>query len=173
MAKRRRQDPGRPGARGADAGADRPPADATRLADRLHSAAIHLLRRLRAEDRASGLSGPRLSALSVVVYGGPISVGDLAAAEQVRPPTISRLVRDLERDGLVERTTDPRDERVQRVAATAAGRRVLEQGRRRRVRRLAAEVAGLPQRERRLLARGAEILERLARVPVGDGRGPD
>ncbi|MDQ3996553.1 MAG: hypothetical protein M3303_05995, partial [Gemmatimonadota bacterium] len=69
---------------------------ATELADRLHSAAIHLLRRLRREDARTGLSGPRLSALSVVVFAGPLTLGELAAAEQVRPPTMTRLVRALE-----------------------------------------------------------------------------
>src|ERR1041385_1466167 len=98
-------------------------------ADRLHSAAIHLLRSLRVEDRASGLSAPRLSALSVIVFGGPIAMSALAAAEQVRPPTISRLVAELERLGLVERDPDPADRRGVKVRATAKGRRLLEEGR--------------------------------------------
>src|SRR5881392_3398151 len=91
----------------------------TDLADRLHSSAIHLLRRLRREDDASGLPAPHLSALSVIVFGGPITLGALATAEQVRPPTISRVVAALERDGLVTRETDPSDRRVVRVKATA------------------------------------------------------
>lgn len=131
-------------------------------ADRLHSAAIRLLRRLRAEDRTSGLSGPRLSALSVIVFGGPVSMSELAAAEQVRPPTISRLVRDLEAEGLVRRETDPQDRRVQRVSATAKGARLLQGGRRRRVASLAAEVAKLSSAERRRLHTAAELIERLA-----------
>ena len=73
------------------------------VADRLHSAAIHLLRRVRVRDAESGLTPSRLSALSVIVFAGPIRVGDLATAEQVRPPTISRLVKELETDGLVRR----------------------------------------------------------------------
>src|SRR3954462_3251460 len=80
-----------------------------RLADRLHSAAIHLLRRLRREDDASGLPAPQLSALSVIVFGGPITLGALAAAEQVRPPTITRVVATLEESGLVVRETDDAD----------------------------------------------------------------
>src|SRR5919199_1876113 len=79
------------------------------VADRLHSAAIHLLRRLRKVDEASGLSAPRLSALSVLVFAGPRTLGELAAAEQVRPPTMTRLVRALERSGLVTREHDPDD----------------------------------------------------------------
>src|SRR5215472_14325726 len=76
------------------------------LADRLHSAAIHLLRRLRREDDASGLPAPQLSALSVIVFAGPVTLGELAAAEQVRPPTITRLVDKLEAAGLAERASD-------------------------------------------------------------------
>lgn len=138
-----------------------PPAVA--LADRLHSAAIHLLRAVRVEDRATGLSGPRLSALSVIVFGGPLSLSALAGAEQVRPPTISRLVQDLEREGLVERVRDPGDGRVWKVRATARGRQLLEEGRRRRVVRLAAAVEALPAAERRLLARAVNLLDGLAR----------
>src|SRR5437762_6946774 len=90
-------------------------APASELADRLHSAAIHLLRRLRREDDASGLPAPQLSAMSVIVFGGPITLGALASAEQVRPPTITKLVALLEEQGLVERETDPADRRVVRV----------------------------------------------------------
>ena len=63
------------------------------VADRLHSAAIHLLRRLRVEDEALGISAPRLSVLSVLVFAGPMRIGELAHAEQVEPPTMTRLVR--------------------------------------------------------------------------------
>src|SRR5881392_862863 len=93
----------------------------TDLADRLHSAAIYLLRRLRREDDASGLPAPQLSAMSVIVFGGPITLGALAAAEQVRPPTITKLVAALERAGLVERGVDAADKRVVRVTATSRG----------------------------------------------------
>jgi len=144
----------------------RPPEEAlggpSRIADRLHSAAIHLLRKLRQEDALSGLTAPRLSALSVIVFGGPLTIGALADAEQVRPPTISRLVQGLEREGLVERIPDPSDGRVHRVRATGAGRRVLEEGRARRVEALAAEVAALPHRQQKLLAETVALLEQLA-----------
>ena len=72
-----------------------PTRDVDAVADRLHSAAIHLLRRLRVEDEALGISAPRLSALSVLVFAGPRRVGELAEAEQVEPPT--RLVDGMER----------------------------------------------------------------------------
>jgi DNA-binding MarR family transcriptional regulator len=139
--------------------------DAERSADRLHSAAIHLLRRLRRVDDASGLSAPRLSALSVVVMRGPCTLGELAAAEQVRAPTMTRLVTALEGEGLVTRAADPADGRVTRVAATALGRRVLAAGRLRRVRRLARDIAALPPADRTALAHALAVLERLADAP--------
>jgi len=132
-------------------------------ANQLHSAAIHLLRAIRVEDRATGLSGPRLSALSVIVFGGPLPMAALAAAEQVQPPTITRLVRELEREGLVERVRDREDRRVLRVRATPRGRQVMQEGRRRRVARLAAALKALPPADRKLLKRAAELIERLAR----------
>lgn len=141
----------------------RPPEHAVRIADRLHSAAIHLLRRLRAEDLESGLSGPRLSALSVIVFGGPVSLTALATAEQVRPPTITRLVHELERAGLVERRAHPSDRRAQLIRATPKGRKLLEEGRRRRVARLAAAISRLTGAERRALRQAAEMLDRIAR----------
>src|SRR5436190_2526085 len=113
------------------------PADIRQLADRLHSAAIHLLRRLRRIDDSTGLTAPKLSALSVIVFGGPITLGDLAKTEQVRPPTMTHLVRDLQRAGLVRTRTDSQDRRVTRVEATARGLRVLTTGRSRRVSLLA------------------------------------
>ena len=132
------------------------------IADRLHSAAIHLLRRLRREDDASGLGAPRLSALSVVVFGGPITVGALAAAEQVRVPTMSRLVKALEGQRLVRRIPDPTDKRVVRVEATEAGRALLFAGRERRVAALAQDVAALSEAARSALIEAIPLLERLA-----------
>jgi DNA-binding MarR family transcriptional regulator len=135
------------------------------LADRLHSAAIHLLRRLRREDDASGLPAPQLSAMSVIVFGGAITLGALANAEQVRPPTIEKLVAALEEQGLVEREPDPQDRRVMRVKATARGTRLLHDGRRRRVASLAASLGELAAADRAALARAIPILEKVARAP--------
>ena len=149
-------------------------ADAERVADRLHSAAIHLLRRLRAEDDASGLTAPRLSALSVVVFAGPLTLGELARREQVRPPSITRGARDLAALGLVRLEADPSDARVTRVGATARGRRLLQAGRRRRVAALADAVAALTGAERRRLAAALPLLEQVARpvAPIEGARGP-
>ena len=134
------------------------------LADRLHSAAIHLLRRLRREDDASGLPAPQLSALSVIVFGGPITLGALATAEQVRPPTITRVVATLEEAGLVSRETDDADRRVVRVKATPKGARLLQEGRQRRVATLADSLASLSADDRTLLARALPVLERIVRA---------
>ncbi len=139
----------------------RPSTETVRVADRIHSAAIRLLRHLRVADTTTGLSAPRLSALSVVVHAGQIAIGALARAEQVRAPTVSRLVKALERDGLVTRTRSPEDERVQLVRATARGRRVLVGGRRRRVGALAAAIDALPRAERSALSRAATVLLRM------------
>src|SRR2546428_8506639 len=98
------------------------------LADRLHSAAIHLLRRARRGDPLTGVTPAQLSALSVLMSGAK-TLGDLAAAEQVRAPTISRLAAEMERIGLIRRRADASDGRVVRVEMTAKGRRVLAKGR--------------------------------------------
>ena len=131
------------------------------VADRLHSAAIHLLRQLRKEDDASGLSAPRLSALSVVVFGGPLTLGQLATAEQVKPPTMTRIVTGLEKDGLVQRIGDVRDRRLTRIQATARGQKVLAAGRARRIEKLAAAVRRLDRAELAELTRGVQLLEEI------------
>lgn len=134
------------------------------VADRLHSAAIHLLRHLRRQDVEALEIGPaRLSALSVLVFGGPCTLGRLAAAEQVKPPTMTRLVDKLERDGLATRVTDPADRRSVRIAATRLGRAVLRRGRERRIQALAARLASLKHDELDRLAVAAELMERAAR----------
>ena len=132
--------------------------DAKLLADQLHSAAIHLLRQLRKEDDASGLSAPRLSALSVVVFGGPITLGALARAEQVKPPTMTRMVTGLEKDDLVKRKGDSRDGRLTHIEATAKGNKVLAAGRARRVARLAGAIAQLERKELAELRRGVQLV---------------
>src|SRR5712692_9408504 len=103
--------------------------NAATVADRLHSVAIHLLRRVRRQDTATGEGPARLSALSVLVFGGPTTLGGLAAAEQVKPPTMTRIVTGLERSGLAERVTDHDDARRVQVRATPKGVRLLQRGR--------------------------------------------
>ena len=132
------------------------------LADRLHSAAIHVLRRVAREDAASGLGGPALSALSVVVFGGPLSLGRLADAERVRPPTMTRTVQGLEAAGLVQREQRPDDRRIVNISATPRGVEVLQAARARRVAALASALEALGERDRRTLERAAELLDGLA-----------
>jgi DNA-binding MarR family transcriptional regulator len=135
------------------------PASADELAPRLHSAVLHLLRRLAREDRASGQSPARLSALSVLVFGGPRAIGRLARDEGVSAPTMTRLVAGLERDGLVTRTADRDDRRSQRIEATSRGREILVAGRARRVAALEALLAEVPARDQAALERAVTIIE--------------
>jgi DNA-binding MarR family transcriptional regulator len=134
------------------------------IADQLHSAAIHLLRKLRKEDGGSGLNAPRLSALSVIVFGGPITLGDLAAAEQVRPPTMTRIVNALEEQGLVLRTQNTKDGRSVYLSATPAGKKLLMAGRARRVRALAKPIAALNREEQSVLQEATAILKEVVRI---------
>jgi DNA-binding MarR family transcriptional regulator len=134
------------------------------LADALHSAAIHLLRTLRKEDDASGLSAPRLSALSVVVFGGPVTLGALARAEQVRPPTMTRIVTGLEKAGLVKRVADARDRRLTRIESTTKGQGVLAAGRARRVRLLTDSVEALDDKGLAELGRGIQRFQEVIRA---------
>ena len=137
--------------------------DALEAADRLHSAAIHLLRRLRIRDRESGVGPAQLSALSVLVFGGPKSLAQLAEAEQVKAPTMSRIVAGLLRAKLVHRRTDKQDRRAVVIQATEKGTRIMQEGRRRRVEALAAAVRGLPQKEIAQLREAAQVMEHLSR----------
>jgi DNA-binding MarR family transcriptional regulator len=141
-----------------------PRARVDRLADELHSAAIHFLRRVAREDEATGISPARLSALSVVVYAGPLSLGELAAAERVRPPTMTQIVAGLEEDGYVRRAAGTADRRVTEVRATAKGRRALERARACRLALVRAGLAGLSTAELEALARAAAVMEGVARA---------
>jgi DNA-binding MarR family transcriptional regulator len=140
--------------------------DRSDVANRLHSAAIHLLRRARRVDAESRLTAPQLSALSVVVYGGPITLGALAQAEQVRPPTMTRLVAAMAEAGLIEREADTADRRVVRVRATAKGRRILEDGRDRRIAVIAEGLSALPEADVQAIARALDAIEQVAGTPM-------
>jgi DNA-binding MarR family transcriptional regulator len=132
------------------------------IADKLHSAAIHLLRRLRVRDRESGIGPAQLSALSVLVFGGPRSLGELADAEQVRPPTMSRIVSGLQRAGLVKRESTEDGRRV-RLLATPKGTKILWKERKRRVESLANALERLGEKERARLTELAELLPAIVR----------
>lgn len=133
------------------------------LADALHSAAIHLLRRLRRRDADTGLSPARLSALSVIVFGGPVRISELARAEGVRTPTMTPIVAALEADGLITREADEQDARASILRATAHGRKLMAEGRARRIADLSAELRKLSRDERDVLRRAAALIERLPR----------
>ena len=128
------------------------------VADRIHTAAIRLLRFVRKADLAAGISAPQLSALSVLVFNGPQTMTQLAAAEQVRLPTVSRLVVELESRGLVVRSTDPTDRRISRVFATKKGRSLLEESRKRRLARLVDALGRLSKPQLVTLAAAADTV---------------
>jgi DNA-binding MarR family transcriptional regulator len=137
----------------------RPTPDPLALAHRLHSAAIHLLRLVRQVDVATELGPAQLSALSVLVFGGPRSLGALAAAEQVRPPSMTRVVQELEAAGHVRRRPDTSDARAIRLEATASGRRLMLEGRERRARLLASFLEELRPAERQAVADALPAIE--------------
>jgi DNA-binding MarR family transcriptional regulator len=135
------------------------PADGTHAtANAVHSAALRLLRRARTADTEMDLDGPRASALSVLVFAGPVPIGRLAAIEQVTPPAITKTVAALERDGLAERIHSEGDRRVVMVQATPRGRDRLERGRAARVRVVADLLARLSEGDLQTLDRAAAII---------------
>ncbi|SRR6266571_245942 len=132
-------------------------------ARKLHSTALHLMRYVRAQDIALGVPPAQLSALSVIVFGGKTSLSDLAKAEQVRPPTMSRIVDALVRDGLVKREIDKKDRRSVIITATDKGTRIMHEGSRRE-KRLLDLLKPLRKEEIELLDRASEILSKELRT---------
>jgi DNA-binding MarR family transcriptional regulator len=131
----------------------------------MHSAAIHLLRHVAEVDAESGLSPARLSALSVIVYGGPLTMTELANADRVSPATITSTVSGLERAGLVQRRREREDARLVTVEATAAGRDLMAMSRRRRLDVLEAALAGLTAMEADALGVATAAIERILKPP--------
>ena len=134
----------------------RPSHKAEQTADLLHGTAIRLLRFVRKEDTAAGITGPQLSVLSVLVYAGPQTLGKLAAAEQVKPPTMSQMVSELEKRGLAVRK--PIDRRSALVSVTEKGKKLLEAGRKRRLAKLSSALSDLPTEKLELLREAADLL---------------
>jgi DNA-binding MarR family transcriptional regulator len=129
--------------------------------DRIHSAAIHLLRRVHEVDAETmGISPSRASALSVLVFGGARSLTELAAAERVTSATMSKLVTGMEREGLVRRYPDVNDARSVRLEATAKGRRILERGRARRLDLLERLLSSASDAEIAAVRTAAAVVER-------------
>ena len=135
--------------------------DIENLSRTLHSAAIHLLRDLRTQDSALGIGPSQLSALSVIVFGGPRSLHDLADAEQVQPPTMSKIVDALVQQGLARREVNSTDRRSITISPTPKGVQVMKLGRDRREKRLIELLKQLKQDEVRDLQRASEVLTRI------------
>lgn len=131
------------------------------IATDLHAVAIRLLRQVRQEDDASGLTAARLSALSVLVFGGRKTLGELARVEQVSLPTMTRISAALAKAGYVKRTIDPDDRRYVYLEATGRGLTLLEVGRERRVARLSALLASLTSSELAACERALAALRRV------------
>lgn len=133
--------------------------------ERFHHLAIALLRRLRRVDEAMGVSGPRASALSVLVFRGPQSLAALAAAEGVKPPTMSRLVKAMRAEGLVDAAAREGDLRAIRISASARGRELMMAGRARRLEEIRRLLRGASAAEQRALEKVVAMLERVLRDP--------
>ncbi len=133
------------------------------MADRLHSASIHLLRRLRVRDRESGIGPAQLSALSVLVFAGPKSLAELAEAEQVKPPTMSRIVAGLERAKLAKSEPAQDDARRLLIRPTTKGEKVMQEGRRRRVEMLAESIKPLSAADIQRMGEIAEVMDAISR----------
>lgn len=129
------------------------------IAGRLHRAAIHLLRRVRRADPLMELSPARASVLSVLVFGGERTPGELAEIEQVAAPTMTKLVNGLVRDGYVRKRSHPGDGRVVVITANAKAKRALEAGRQRRINLLQKLFRDLTENEWQALDRAAAIIE--------------
>ena len=127
----------------------------------LHSNAIHLLRDVRTEDSAMGIGPAQASALSVVVFAGPLSLNELAEAEQVRPPTMSRVVEALVREGLVRREANRDDRRSIIISSTDKGTKIIHKGRSRREKRLIKLLSQLDADEIRCLGKASRILSKV------------
>lgn len=133
------------------------------MASGLQAAAARMLRMSRSDRVGDRISPQRLSVLSALRSGGPKSLAGLAALQEVKAPTMSRIVEGLVKDGLATREPDPANRRKVLVAATDEGRRRLEAGRGAQVRALCERLRRLADSEQRALARGVEVLERALR----------
>lgn len=146
----------------AGAGAPRP--EPREVADAVHSAAIHLLRAMKGRDKVMGLSPAKLSALSVLYFAGPLTLGRLAEAEQVKPPTVSRLVKDLEREQLVARSPAENDSRSVVVEMTEKGKTLFERARINRLMALETALENLTGENLQTLLKAASLLENAAKT---------
>jgi DNA-binding MarR family transcriptional regulator len=140
------------------------PDERLEVADRLHSAAIHLLRTAAKTDTQSGQGPARLSALSVLVFGGPKTLGQLAAAERVKPPTMSRIVAGLRQSGLAKIQNDGSDARKIVISVTAKGERLLQEARKKRIQALVENLKNLKDADLEILRKASELIEQMLRA---------
>lgn len=133
--------------------------DLDALALGLNSAAIHLLRRMRTIDDATGVARARLSALSVLVFGGARAAGELARSEGVTPATIHHIIEGLVAGGLAAKKPDPDDARKVQISATRKGRALMLRGREARLDHLREKMAGLSSRDLAAMKRTIEIMQ--------------
>jgi DNA-binding MarR family transcriptional regulator len=153
-----------PSLSGAASGLSEAASGLSEAASALNSGAIHLLRSLAAVDREAGLTRARLSALSVLVFGGSRTLGDLAAAEGVAGPTMTRIVDGLIGAGLAERRPHPSDGRAVTIAATSSGETLMRAAQRRRIEAIVRALAALPAEQRLMLVAAAGLLDQVAAV---------
>lgn len=134
------------------------------LAARLRLSVMRLARRLRQQAEAE-VTASQLSALSSLGRGGAFTLGELSAAERVKPPTMTRIVASLDELGLVSRTVDPGDRRVTRIELSGAGQRFLDRSRHRKDAYLAARLSALSAGDRASLAAAVHAIEHLLDEP--------
>ncbi len=134
------------------------------VADAIHSAAIHLLRALKGKDKVMGISPAQLSTLSVLYFMGPLTITKLARAEGVKPPTVSRLIKDMERGGLVMRLKAENDARSVHVTITPKGTALFERARINRLRTLSTALENLNFESLETLSQAADLIENAAKA---------
>ena len=134
----------------------------TAVASALRLAVMRLARRLRGERSDTSLTISQIAALSTLERTGALTPGELAAAERVQPPSMTRIVASLEAAGLVTRTDHPSDGRQVLLAASPEGAAIVREDRRRRDAWLAQRLRDLPREDLEVLRRAAVVLERLA-----------
>ena len=149
---------------------DKTSATLRETAQTLNSAAIHLLRGVRPADRLSGLTPARLSALSVLVFGGPSPLGRLATIEAVASPTMTRIVDGLCDLGLAQRQPHPDSSRIVMIAATEDGRALMQDAAERRTEMIVDALRQLEPEERDLVHEAAPVLQELASLLRGSVR---
>jgi DNA-binding MarR family transcriptional regulator len=137
--------------------------DATAVALQLRDAIAKVNRRLRQTRPLGELTVAQISALISLDNAGALTPRELAEAERVQPPTMTRIVARLEERGLIQRTPHPTDGRQVILAPSPEGRNVLTEYQRVRDEWLTTRLAGLTAEERRALQKAADILARIAR----------